>query len=1026
MLFNYAKISYTSNITAANIDFSSYKIFYRFDKDKVAIAYYAVSDNSTISIAIRKKEIPVNPFNYMERLNSIKPDELALLRYIYEKEKGATEDKLRSFYGPNYDTLAFLSSLTKADLERYEKEKQIINSLRDQLSSVNDLNMKKAIPSLDIKLSSEYDYYYISTSLIINGDVISSNIRNILDGISQGRIEGKKSNVYQLALEDFSFSDQQILFILMKMKFISSRSTQFTIGFNDFVSILKAKANEYITYDKVKYKVLAPFEVSVEIKEDGRIISNLHEKNWILTESICYRFDTVSKVIQTATLKSGKLFYLLKFSIENPRFNVNDHLDSFANNILPQITSITKINPIYIEKTNKFRTTIQLYLDIEEDGLIVKSKYLINGNEETSDTYSSFDSSTYLGFVSELEKLSLEDNCVIEDGEMIVKIMSSDLTELKRYCDVFLSETLSKMNFSTHSKINILTHSGIDWFDVQLASNQYSMEELQTILASYKRKKKYVRLKDKIIKLDDENIIETIDNFEIDEDSLTSVRLPLYQAIKLKSLENDAHFNATAEITNLFKAITNFSKTQLDISEHYLESMRPYQIDGVKWLYTLNQYGLGGILADDMGLGKSLQLIAFLSLHTLDTPGLIVCPKSLIFNWQNEFIKWNGKQQTIIISGTTANRKQLLEKYKNKKDIIFVTSYDSLRNDISLYEPIDFSYCFLDEAQYIANALAKKTLAVKSIKANHKFVLTGTPIQNSLVDLWSIFDFLLPGYLDGYKDFKNQYHHLDMDDTYLKTRLEKLVSPFILRRSKSEVLKELPEKTEEIITISLSDKQQSLYDAMYQEALLFLRRNNNTEKIKMLAYLTRLRQICVDPTTFIDNFTDMPDKLEYVINLIKNNANSDHKFLIFSSFATVLNHILILLKKEGINVGMIYGKTPAEDRIKLADEFNDLSNDLKVMLVSLKAGGTGLNLVGADIIIHLDPWWNLAAENQATDRAHRIGQKRAITIFKLVCKGSIEEKVIELQKKKKALGEIIHEYDETSTFSDEDIEFLLS
>ena len=238
--------------------------------------------------------------------------------------------------------------------------------------------------------------------------------------------------------------------------------------------------------------------------------------------------------------------------------------------------------------------------------------------------------------------------------------------------------------------------------------------------------------------------------------------MPLYQAIKLKSLENDAHFNATAEITNLFKAITNFSKTQLDISEHYLESMRPYQIDGVKWLYTLNQYGLGGILADDMGLGKSLQLIAFLSLHTLDTPGLIVCPKSLIFNWQNEFIKWNGKQQTIIISGTTANRKQLLEKYKNKKDIIFVTSYDSLRNDISLYEPIDFSYCFLDEAQYIANALAKKTLAVKSIKANHKFVLTGTPIQNSLVDLWSIFDFLLPGYLDGYKDFKNQYHHLDM------------------------------------------------------------------------------------------------------------------------------------------------------------------------------------------------------------------------------------------------------------------------
>ena len=1029
MLFNFAKLlaSYAKGIDTS-INFDEYSIYYTFSQSKIAIAYFAIGKEKMVAVGIKDKDSLVNPFDFNQKVNTLDKEQAALLQYISRKESKKDDDTLKSFYGIYFEQIAFLHDMSKEDLARYEKEKTILSYLKDELKGVNDLNIKQSKPYLLVKLNEDYeDVFEIQASLFIQDKPVSQNIKQILDAIGTGKFEDKSGNIYELNLSDFPYSDQQILFILMKQKAYSPRATSFSIQGPDFLSILKYKANEYIFYNGVKYKVIPPIEATVEIQDDGTIHSNL-QGPWVYTKSLLYLINTEAHIIQTATLKSAKLYYLLKFAHKNPNFNINNHLDTFANDIIPEITSITKIGQSYIEKTNKYRTAIQLYLDINDDGLLVYTKYIIQGKETGFEEFSTYDSTKYNDYISALNNVGLMDSEVIDDADVIAGILTSDLDEIKKVADIFISDTLGQIKFATHSKINILTHSGMDWFDVSLTSNKYSPTELQEILAGYKRRKKYVRLKDNIIKLDDDDILQTLDNFDISEDTLTTAKLPLYQAIKLKSIEDASFFNPTAEIMNLFRSLANFSKNELNLSPSFKEVVRPYQVDGIKWLKTLDDNALGGILADDMGLGKSLQLIAFFSLVNMDKPAIIVCPKSLIYNWQNEFIKWGGKQNTIVLAGSLANRKQLLEDNIYSRDTVFITSYDSLRNDVELYEGLKFSYCILDEAQYIANALAKKTQAVKSIEATRRFVLTGTPIQNSLVDLWSIFDFLLPGYLDGYKDFKNTYKKLELDDSYSRMRLEKLVAPFILRRSKNEVLKDLPEKSEEIVTISMSNKQQALYDAMYQEALLFLQSNkHNNEKIKMLAYLTRLRQICVDPSTFLENFKDLPDKLDYLVNLIKDSIENGHKLLVFSSFAQVLIHVSALLEEENIKCGLIYGKTSAQDRIDLANKFNDLSSDLKVMLVSLKAGGTGLNLIGADIVVHLDPWWNLAAENQATDRAHRIGQSRPVTIFKLVCKSSIEEKVIELQKKKKALGEIIHEYDETTaSFSDEDLAFLLS
>ena len=470
-----------------------------------------------------------------------------------------------------------------------------------------------------------------------------------------------------------------------------------------------------------------------------------------------------------------------------------------------------------------------------------------------------------------------------------------------------------------------------------------------------------------------------------------------------------------------FKNLKDFKKKEYYIPESLKTLLKPYQIEANSWLNTLANSGFGGILADDMGLGKTIEMISLLLGDKVEKPSLVVCPMSLVYNWQQEILKWNIDIECVPIIGSQPVRKEIISSITENKKVIYISSYDSVRRDIKLYTQ-QFRFVIADEAQYIKNQNAQKSEAIKQINSEVRFALTGTPIENGLQDMWNIFDFIAPGYLSNYSSFKNRYENLilNKDNRALK-RLRNKLMPFILRRTKKDVLKELPEKTENIYYTKLNAEEQKLYDAT---VLKLKNEVDSTDGAYVLSTLMRLRQICVDPRMFLTDYKEESSKLLLCIDILKKAINGNHKTLIFSQFTSVFDNLEALLNKEGIKFLKITGKTKAEERIRLVNEFNE--SNIYVMLISLKAGGTGLNLQSADTVIHLDPWWNISVENQATDRVHRIGQKNQVNVIKLVCKNTIEDKVIELQQIKKNLADSIVDYANSDKLTLKDIKELLN
>ena len=414
-----------------------------------------------------------------------------------------------------------------------------------------------------------------------------------------------------------------------------------------------------------------------------------------------------------------------------------------------------------------------------------------------------------------------------------------------------------------------------------------------------------------------------------------------------------------------------------------------------------------------MGLGKTLQIITILqedkNNSKLHKPSIVVCPSSLSLNWKNEIDKFGEGIKTLVINGNSTERKNKI-KACNDYDLV-VTSYDLLKRDLDTYleNNIKFRYQIADEAQYIKNSNTQNARSLKEISAETKFALTGTPIENSLAELWSIFDYIMPGYLFSYNKFKRDYETKIVKEHEEKQleRLKTMIEPFILRRTKKQVLTELPEKTITVIKNEMSEEQQKVYlthlaQTKKEVAKVVGLNGIKKSQIQILALLTRLRQICCHPSLFLENYEGESSKLNQCIELIKEAISGGHKILLFSSYTEMFKIIERELEKEDINYFKLTGQTKTDQRVDMVDEFNK-NNDIKVFLISLKAGGTGLNLTGADIVIHYDPWWNLSAENQATDRAYRIGQKNNVQVYKLITKNSIEEKIDNLQQRKAAL-----------------------
>ncbi|MCC3863222.1 DEAD/DEAH box helicase [Terrisporobacter petrolearius] len=525
--------------------------------------------------------------------------------------------------------------------------------------------------------------------------------------------------------------------------------------------------------------------------------------------------------------------------------------------------------------------------------------------------------------------------------------------------------------------------------------------EYDNIYNSYKNKYKYHLMPDgSYIDLKDndlEKIFQIIDVLDIYSD-FQKIKIPDNKAVFLEKLLEDESNNLISGrkyVDNVIKKYNKLNKN-IKVPENLNANLRDYQVDGFEFFNTLSNYNFGGILADEMGLGKTVQTLAFL-LSQKDKKSIVITPTSLIYNWENEFEKFTPDIKLGIAYGNKVQREKVLENYKDY-DVI-LTSYGTYKNDMEKYKNITFDYCIIDEAQNIKNPDSIITKSVKEVNANVKFALTGTPVENNLMELWSIFDFVMPGYLYSKKKFETIFVNNEKNHCQLKN----LIKPFMLRRTKKEVINELPDKIEHKFYVELDKEHKRAYRSFVN---LIKRRilENNEDNMTVFSYLTKLRQLSIAPEIIVKNYKGKNSKLEILINIIK--EEDDRKILVFSQFTKVLQVIEKRLVEENISYSYLDGKTDAKDRMRLVEEFNN-SDTKKVFLISLKAGGTGLNLTSASMVVHFDPWFNPASENQASDRAHRIGQKNVVDVIKLISKGTVEEKVIAMQDYKKELIEDI-------------------
>ena len=513
-------------------------------------------------------------------------------------------------------------------------------------------------------------------------------------------------------------------------------------------------------------------------------------------------------------------------------------------------------------------------------------------------------------------------------------------------------------------------------------------------------------------------LLDVMKNYA-DKKNPDTIKMPLFRALYLDELlaENESvELKKNREYRKLIGKMRCYENVDYEVPQSLEAVLREYQRDGFYWIKTLKENGFGGILADDMGLGKTLQILAFLLSEKEqgkvgdELRTLIVAPASLVYNWKKEVERFTPQLSVCVMAGTAHERKELIKNQTSNADV-WITSYDLLKRDIELYQDIIFANEIIDEAQYIKNQTTHAAKSVRLVNSSFRMALTGTPMENRLSELWSIFDYLMPGFLYGYTRFRSEIEMpivSDKDEDAM-TRLRAMIHPFILRRLKKDVLKELPEKQEEIVTVALSGEQKKLYQAHSQRLKMFLEDQNDEDfaqnKLQILAELTKLRQLCCGPELLLENYKGENAKLETCIELITQAIAGGHKILLFSQFTSMLDLIGEKLKKAKIDYYRIDGSVKKEARMEMVEQFQNPQNQVSVFCISLKAGGTGLNLTAADIVIHYDPWWNKAAQNQATDRAHRIGQKHAINVYQLIAEETIEQKICELQQVKEDLAE---------------------
>lgn len=833
------------------------------------------------------------------------------------------------------------------------------------------------------------------------------------------------------------------------------------------------------TYSDVRYYEESPkisFQLSID---EDTVVVDYQGKEAVLPltetgellfyEGVIYHPDKMF-------IRNFKPFYNCLGKDKEPLVFKGESKTRFLENVLPRISETMDLD-IPEELRSRYVTCdmeAKLYIDKHKNGIKVELKYKYGGYEFNS--FENASAGSYIivrqrekedAIIAELLKfgfLPYKNYYLLKDEDMIYDFLSGKVMELEGKAGLYYSEDFRKLGIRSagNFKAGVRLGSGINILELDMSFEGIPKEEMKDLLHSYQVKKKYYRLKSgSFIDLDDKKMDELskvlgfmgVSSRDIVEDK---VLLGKQHAVYLEKVFSEKNFEL--ERDNDFLALTdkilNPVITDYQLPDGIIAQLRPYQVTGYKWLRTLAENDLGGILADDMGLGKTLQSIVYIASclqdgrkekkseisnetnnGNMDSTSmkqsfLIVCPTSLIYNWLDEIENFAPGIKPAVVNGIPSERQDTIEAYEDYD--ILITSYPLIRRDIQLYEKITFHTVFIDEAQFIKNDSSLNAKSVKRINAEHRFALTGTPIENSLSELWSIFDFIMPGYLSNHSRFVDVYEKpILKEDTEALHDLHQHIIPFILRRMKKDVLTELPDKYETKMLTELSEEQKMVYLSYLEN----IRGDINSEieskgieysQIKILAALTRLRQICCHPSTFLENYQGGSGKLELLMEVIPDAIANEHRVLVFSQFTSMLRIIEDELKDMNIPYFYLEGSTPTEDRNEYVKRFN--GGEGKVFLISLKAGGTGLNLTGADTVIHYDPWWNPAVEDQATDRVYRIGQQNKVHVMKLITRGTIEEKIFKLQRKKKELSDTIISSKEVfiNTLTREELEELFT
>lgn len=700
------------------------------------------------------------------------------------------------------------------------------------------------------------------------------------------------------------------------------------------------------------------------------------------------------------------------------------NLGDFYYDILPKLKAYQNLiieDEDKIIKNVPVRPVFKFYLDALEgivtckcDVYYKEDKYNLLDKKGTRDFEREKNVLEYL--LNDFEEYNDDELCIRND-ECLYHLLTS-LNELREYGEVFSTARFDSLGVKKKVKVSVGVRVQSDLLNLNLISD-LEKDELLAVLSSYKQKKKYHRLRsgefvdmndkdlDKLLSLKEE--MNITDKKFLKED----IKLPSYRILSLNEelnefesidVKRDKHFN------DYVKRFENIDISSYEPPKDLNADLRSYQVYGFKWLNVLYDCGFGGILADEMGLGKTLQVISLLAYRNKEKiKSLIVTPASLVYNWYAEFNKFAPFIKVGMVVGNKDERSTLLT-HRNEYDVL-ITSYDLLKRDIDLYSDISFDVEIIDEAQYIKNQTTGTAKAVKEINSKKRFALTGTPIENRLSELWSIFNYLMPDYLYSYEYFRKHFESpiVNDGDEYASNMLKKMIGPFILRRRKMDVLKDLPEKIERVYYANFDSRQKEIYDAQVMKISKLVENEDekafSTSKIAILAELMKVRQICCDPSLLLEDYKGGSAKKDTCLQLIEESIDGGHKLLVFSQFTSMLEILEEELNKKKIAYYKITGATDKKERLELCNKFN--KDDVKVFLISLKAGGTGLNLIGADIVIHYDPWWNEAVISQATDRTHRIGQTNTVTVYKLIAKDTLEEKILKLQEDKQNLADEI-------------------